>query len=39
VGGCFTAARFAKADFMHMDGDYGVLVLRALGAALADEAN
>jgi hypothetical protein len=37
VGGCFTAARFARADFMHMDGDYGVLVLRTLAAALADK--
>jgi hypothetical protein len=36
VGGCFTAARFAREDFMHMDGDYGLLVLRGLAAALAD---
>lgn len=35
VGGCFTAARFAKEDFMHMDGDYGRLVLQELAAALA----
>lgn len=37
VGGCFTAARYAKGDFMHMDGDYGLLVLRALAAALGDK--
>jgi hypothetical protein len=37
VGGCFTAARFAKDDFMHMDGNYGLMVLQALAAALADE--
>ena len=36
VGGCFTAARFAKEDFMHMDGDYVLLVLRGLAAALAE---
>ena len=37
VGGCFTAARFAKEDFMHMDADYGLLVLRELATALAQE--
>jgi hypothetical protein len=37
VGGCFTAARFAKGDFMHMDGDYGYRVLKALAAALGDK--
>ena len=37
VGGCFTAARFAKEDFMHMDGDYGLLVLRELAMALGNE--
>jgi hypothetical protein len=37
VGGCFTAARFARDDFMHMDGAYGLLVLHALAAALGDK--
>jgi len=36
VRGCFTAARYAKEDFMHMDGDYGLQVLRVLAAALGD---
>jgi hypothetical protein len=37
VGGCFTAARYAKEDFMHMDGHYGLEVLRSLAAALGDK--
>ncbi len=36
TGGCFTKSRYARSDFMHMDGEFGWLVLNSLATALGN---